>query len=374
MVNDDSSLSPVQQFVQGVNSAWIFDGSPGSIMILVLFVLIFIFGWIGLSRYYQKRIRIQDRWTELLNLSYQKGLSPNQIRVLKTFFFGLPFKLSHSLLEDWGAFKKLLAENLNRVTDISNELKVRLMDRLFLPGMDSDHPIEKSADLAIGESIGLEIDSRHYMGSVIEKKEKDLLVCIPNWGPPPGLAGKDSKLYAYRPEIGGYLFTGSILSTKKDCVYFRHSGQFESKVYFHLMVEKALSVKFTSWPQVDESASFAVDPKAVDDVGKSIPILKKNLIVYGHTYKVSDRALSFSFKTDTDFDTYQENEQIVWEMTLLMPDNSTLICRGKIMNLEHQRGISGTFFYKFIDLSDTDREKIFHWIQANHPIKEKMTI
>ena len=371
-MSDDNSS--VQQFINGINSAWSTNIDISTFVLLLLFLFLLVFGWVILSNYYRKRLEIQNRWTELLNISYHKGLSPNQIRVLQKFFFDLPIKLSGVLLEDWGSFRRLLAEYLNTVTDISNELKVRLMDRLFLPGMDEVQPIEKTTDLMIGETIGLEIENKHYMGSVIEKKNKDLLVCIPNWGPPHGLQGKDTKLYAYRPEIGGFLFSGAILSTKKDCIYFRHSGSFESKVYYHLMVEQPLSVKFMSWPQVDESAGSAPDPKASDNGEVEIPLIKKNVVVYGQTFKISDRVLSFSFKSDADLQGYRDNEQIVWEMTLLMPDSSTFICRGKMINLDQQDGQSGIFFFRYIDLSDIDRDKLMHWIQANHPVKEKMNI
>lgn len=333
------------------------------LLLLLVFIVILLLIFFILKIDYRRQIRREKRWFNILHFANEKRLSPGQIAALRSFFFNLPTITQKSLLNNKGFFRSSLYNFLEHKIELSSELKVQLLEKLFTePGtQDNQLEIRTLRDLKEGELCSIEFKEEHHLGNIVEIEDLKLLFSIPEFVPKDDLTETSVKVYVYRPDIGGFLLFGKIINARKESIAFKHNGVIKMIRDYHLMAFLEFSIKIMSWPIFSEKEITL----GFNKISK-----KKNIVLHGVSEKISDRGLTFNFVNEEDKKAFKKSSVTTWEIHLALIDGYEFICRGKI--LAPSESSSRHFIFKYVDASEEARKHLFMLIKMNNPVRENL--
>lgn len=333
-------------------------------------------------RHYSKSSARQNNWVTIYTYAQKKGLSLEEMQVLRAFKNSLSNSEIHSIIESKRRFYSLLFDYLHKNKANEPELVVRMLDKLF-PNPSTRIEIKQLKDLRIGEVCSLDFDNNHHLSKVVKIEDATLLLSVDNWHPSAEQRSKSALLYFYRPGIGGFDLHGTILKTGNGGILFGFNGDIDMKDEQHLMSLLELAVTLKPWPEYDEEklnvsketntspASNEEEPNSEEnnttEPAQDEPPKKEQKVMQGVSKKISDRAIEFRV-TRRPLGMVIE-KQDVWELSTTLPDGYKFICRGKLISSPKGNDL---YIFRFIDASENARRVLFSVIRENNPKREKI--
>jgi len=331
------------------------------------FVVVFVlFGVLSgiiviLRFYYRVQAKKDACWYILHNRAQRSNFSLEEINLLRSFFLSLNRKEAEKILSGKGIFYTLLNHYLNAQKSVSDRLRVRVLDKLFLPPNDGDE-IRSIYDLREGEVCGVEWENENFLGRVVGVKDESILLSF--------FEGRKymqktlpAKLYFYRPRSDGYIFHGHLKESSADSGVFFLDGEIEPADETHLMADIELPIRLLPWPYekaevTDSEARFEKNEK------------EQPLVVRGISEKISDRALTFHLEEGSEVENILTDNFRFWELHLSLPENFQFVCRGKIKLSSSGKG---SYIFRYLDLTENSRKVIFSLIKAGDYSKERFS-
>ncbi len=321
-----------------------------SLWYLVYFLLAVVLGLIYLQWRLRRKRASEALSNRFMQIVLNRGLTKAQHQLTQQFFSQLKSAEQEEILGSQRAFARRLQQYLVAHPNITGNDRVEIFDKV-LPGATSRIEVKDVSDLREGELCALDIGKKSYLATMIRKKEDQVLLTLSD---KISLTPSAAHLYAYRPQLGGYLIPGSILKVNGPSVIFKHEGPIEFRGDQHLMTVASLTFSIARWPhpELDETDESDVSDEKAPTVD----------IFTGTTDRISDRAISMRF--DSAPPQWVLKRQEFWEMTLELPDNP-LVCRIRINPYR-----AGMWLMRPVDLDGAERNRLFAFIAAHEPVRE----
>lgn len=319
-----------------------------SLWYLVYFLLAAVLGLLFLQWRLRRKHASEALSNRFMQIVLNRGLTKSQHQLTLQFFAGLKAVEQEEVLSSQRSFARRLQHYLAAHPNITGNDRVEIFDKV-LPGATSRIEVKEVADLREGELCAVDINKKSYLATIMKKKDNQvLLTLIDRVALNPAVA----QLYAYRPQLGGYLIPGSILKVNGLSIIFKHEGQIEFRGDQHLMTVASLAFSLSRWPhpELDEPDETADEKAPLVDV------------FTGTTDRISDRAISMRF--DSEPPAWILKRQEFWELNLELPD-SPLVCRIRITAYR-----SGMWLMRPVDLDGAERNRLFAFISAHEPVRE----
>lgn len=315
----------------------------GIVFFYVSFIAIFFF----LKKYYKFQAKEEANWHILLAYLNRHNLITKEIAVVKEFFDEQIPDIQSEIIISRSRFKRMLYNHLKNHDQISAETRVNIMEKVF-PHRENQGEVHSIYDLAVGETCAVEIDSEHYLGTILKVEGDELIARVEGLEQKDADTGIPIELYVFRPFSGGYLLYGMLKSFEGDSIVFSFGGTVEEKGNMHMMAELVTDIGFSPWPAPRQGAQEKIT---------------------GKTYKISDRAIVFQAKSKEDADFYVRRTDL-WVGKCTLPSGFTFSCRGTVAASE---GYENMFVFKFLDIQEQARKIIFTEIQSHSPVREKIS-
>lgn len=351
------------------------------LIILIFFVLLFVLIFYIIHLIYKKRLQKETSWLHVLNFALKNDLSFDEILILKSFFNFLSSKKNLNLIYEKQKFYRTLFIYLEKQKNLSSEIKVKLLDKLFEENnKEVQSRIKSLKDIYLGEICNINFLNEHHLGRVlaIDIEKKEILIRIPRFNTEYIEKGINASLYIYRQNIGGFTISGNIKKFGDEYIEFNHDGsEIIMNREYYLMTDKKIIFELIPWPRIKENE--------IEELKKTYPLYsppgnnnkvtieKPDVnIVNGITEKISERAIGFYFKDKNDIDNYKIAPKNIWEINLQLPDNFLFTCRGRIIapHLIHIARDPDLYFFRYIDLTEEMHNKLFNYIKENNPKRE----
>ena len=302
--------------------------------------------------YLQWRLRHKRKLDALSNRFMQvilnRGLTKAQHALAQQFFQELKPAEQDEALSSQRALARRLQNYLASHAGITGNDRVEIFDKI-LPGATSRIEIKDTADLREGEMCAVDIGKKSHLATVMKKKDDQVLLTLFD---KVALAPGEAHIYAYRPQLGGYLIPGSILKVNGLSVVFKHEGAIEFRGDQHLMTVVPLGFSVTAWPHPELDVT---EPKE----GEARPIAE---IFSGTTERTSDRAISVRFANEPP--PWVMKRQEFWELSLGLPEKP-LECRVRITDYR-----AGMWLLRPVDLDGAERQRLYRFIAEHEPVRE----
>ncbi|MCX7632776.1 MAG: hypothetical protein N2Z22_05525, partial [Turneriella sp.] len=282
------------------------DFDPRTLPYFFAFLAAVVIGFLFLHWRARRKAEKEALSNRFMQIVLHHNLSKKQYQAVLQFFRQLKEAQQNEILLSQKAFAQHLHDYLEKQPELSAADRVEIFDKLF-PQSSGKIEIRSVADLRSGEFCALDWENRSCLATVLKVKgENQVLLSTHD---PISLPVGDARLYAYRPELGGFLLSGRILRTGRGSAIFEHSGAIEFRGDQHLMATVTLPVVLEKWPKMPMEK--ANEPAAED----AVPT-----VYYGETERISDRALTLRLKQAPT--TRELNQQDFWELTLSLPEKA----------------------------------------------------
>ncbi len=319
-----------------------------SVWYLVYFLAAVVVGLIFLQWRLQHKRALWALSNRFMQVILNRGLTKGQHATTERFFSELKPAEQEEVLASQRALARRLQAYLASHAGISANDRVEIFDKV-LPGATSRIEIKEIDDLREGELCAVDIGTKSYLATVLKKKENQLLLTlIDKINLTPGAA----HIYAYRPQLGGYLISGSILKVNGPSVIFKHEGPIEFRGDQHLMTMLPLGFSITAWPHPELDV-------AEIDAGEPAPAPE---FFSGMTDRTSDRAISAKFQNEPP--PWVMKRQEFWELTLELPEKP-IQCRIRITAYR-----PGMWLLRPVDLDGAERQRLYRFIAEHEPVRE----
>jgi len=377
------------------NRLWIWpEASYINLVYAILIIAVGFIGYLIVNIFFMAGKTKERNWSVIEAFARRNKLSGKEIKILKIFFEQLPVTSQESLdfAFEKAEFKNQLHRFLLKFPDLDAEWKVRIIDKLF-PRKDHLIEIKSLYDLYEGENCGLEVNDIHYLVRIVKKTQKELLLSATEWIPDAKLVNQAVKLYAYRPDIGGFLLSGTIRAIVKSGMIFTHDGKVEQKGDSHLMTVMEIPVELSSWTMKREKIVIEKEEKPVikkalpqeqefidlDEIEENKPVEENvpdepdekiiesrvDVKLDAITDRISDRALLFSISRGMPSELWKHE---VWELKMVLPGDREFKCRGNIIKTSS----SNKYIFKYIDATGEMQKNLFQMIKENNPVRERL--
>jgi hypothetical protein len=285
-----------------------------------------------------------------MQIVMRRSLTRVQTNAVNDFFAGLSYDQQNEILLSQKACAHYLHQYLEKHTGISAADRVEIFDKL-LPNAVSQIEIRSVADLRISEHCGVDIQNKSYLMTIL--KIRDNQVLLSSHERLPLAVPQKAHLYAYRPNLGGFLLDGEVIKSNGQSVIFQHTGGIDFRGDQHLMTQVALGFRLERWPHPDAD----VDEGNPDETTEGMDAFP------GMTEKISDRAVIVRFHVAPP--EWIIKRQDYWELTLDLPEKP-LVCRVKLIPYKtHQH-----WMLRPVDLESGERNRLYNFIAANEPTRE----
>ncbi len=315
---------------------------------LVYFLLTVIGGLLFLQWRLRRRAEKNALSNRFMQIMLHRNLTKRQYRAVNQFFHSLKEAEQNEILLS----QKALAHHLHQFLRLHEEIpandRVEIFDKV-LPGMTSQIEIKTVADLRPGEPCAVDVNHTSHLATILKTKDNQVLISLTEKIVlPPGPA----NLYAYRPNLGGFLLGGAITRVSGMSAIFRHEGPIEFRGDQHLMAMVNLALRLEPWPRPEVEADLeAAEPQ------------EESPSVLAETERLSDRALAIRFLETPPPLVLKRQEY--WEMTLELP-GEPLICRVRITPYKPPE----LWLVRPVDLDDMGRRRLYKFISENKPVRE----
>lgn len=319
-----------------------------SVWYLVYFLAAVVLGLIFLQWRLQRKRALWALSNRFMQVILNRGLTKAQHAITERFFQELKPAEQEEVLTSQRALARRLQEFLGAHPAISGNDRVEIFDKI-LPGATSRIEIKDIDDLREGELCAIDVGRQSHLATAMKKKDGQvLLTLIDKIVLRPG----EAQLYAYRPQLGGYLIPGGILKVNGPSVIFKHEGAIEFRGDQHLMTIVPLGFSITAWPhpELDVTESAESEPPPVPEVFS------------GMTDRTSDRAISVKFQNEPP--PWIMKRQEFWELTLELPEKP-IECRIRITPYR-----AGMWLLRPVDLDGAERQRLYRFIAEHEPVRE----
>ncbi len=350
----------------------------------ILLVLFTVFGLLYFYRY--SRNRLNRLWESFLSYALKKGVDPEEIKILRTFFSRLNDAHKEEVIFNHHTLHTLLFRFLNENRPGDWRDRVELMDKLF-QSEPTPIPIRQLEDLNPGEVCSIQLGEEHFLVTVIQEREDGVLLSLPRGKLSTRIQGSDTRLYAYHSHKGAYLIPVQISALWKNALLVKQNGTIEFRSEEHLVSQLEMQVEIHPWPLVPPGEGKQKEGgKETPDTSPPSPEVfleeqekrkeepyrfeiassKEKLIpLYGKSIKVSDRALLLEL--EEDYTHLYNRRQEIWEIHLTPPEGERPItCRGSLFPAPGQYN---KYIFKFIDLPERDRDLLFELLRKHRPMR-----
>jgi hypothetical protein len=325
---------------------------PGFDSSTLPYLVYFLLTVIGGLLFLQWRLRRQAEKNALSNRFMQimlhRNLTKRQYSAVNEFFHSLKEAQQNEILLSQKALAHYLHQFLRQHKTLKASDKVEVFDKI-LPGMTSQIEVKTVEDLRTGEPCAIDIGQTSYLATILKTKDNQVLVSLAEkivlrLGP--------AKLYAYRPNLGGFLLSGAITRVNGMSAIFKHEGAIEFRGDQHLMSVVTLRLRLEPWPKPEVEADL--EP---GETPAETPYL------LAETERLSDRALAIRF-IERPPDLILKRQEF-WEMTLELP-GEPLICRVRIAAYKPPE----LWLARPVDLDEQGRRRLYKFISENKPVRE----
>jgi hypothetical protein len=325
------------------------DFDAASVWYLVYFLAALVLGLLFLQWRLRKKHQREALSNHFMQILMRRDLTKQQLKIANNFFDSLTVLQQGEIFLSQKNFAHHLHSYLQTHATISAHDRTEIFDKMF-PNSVSQIEIKAVSDLRAGELCAIDTATKSSLGTILKIKEDMLLAS--SGEPLETTVGAKIQIYAYRPNLGGFLLSGEVLKTDGRSLVFKHSGGIEFKGDQHLMCFASLAFKIERWPHPD----IDVDMQPADD--------KQDLDAFhGLTEKISDRAMVIRFSVAPP--EWALKRQDFWEITLDLPEKP-LVCRVRILaDKIHQ-----TWLARPVDLDQAERNRLYKFIAANNPMRE----
>lgn len=323
-----------------------FDSS--TVPYLVYFLLSVIGGLLFLQWRLRRRAEKDALSNRFMQVMMHRSLTKRQYAAVNTFFRGLKEAQQNEILLS----QKALAHHLHQFLRVNEKIpandRVEIFDKI-LPGMTSQIEVKTTDDLRSGEPCAIDVDHTSHLATILKTRDNQVLLSLAEKivlpvGP--------AKLYAYRPNLGGFLLRGAISKVDGMSAIFRHEGEIEFKGDQHLMSIIDLPLKVEPWPKAEIGADLEPGEPAAEEQ-----------YLRAETERVSDRAMAVHFLEMPPEIVIRRQE--FWEMTLELP-GEPLVCRVRITPYRPP----DFWLVRPVDLDDVGRRRLYRFISENKPVRE----
>ena len=302
------------------------------------------------------RVHVRNRLHSLLYrfdaYLIRRGLKKNQREIALAFFQHLTEHEKTEIFISGKFFAERLHQYLEAQAQISANERVEIFDKFF-PNLASKTEIRALPDLREGEICAIDQETRSFLGTFMRSKNNQALI---SFRQKHVLKEGEAKLYAYRPNLGGFLLSGKILKQNTQGLIFEHDGKIEFKGDQHLMCLLDMQVRFLPWPPPELK---------LDDAGEEV---KHDTNDYsGAISRLSDRAFAFEFHNSIPGWILRRQE--LWSVTLKLDDKEVEI-RGKIIQPKPGKNY---YYFKFTDVDQLARTHIYEFITQHNPVREQFS-
>ena len=323
-------------------------GFDASTLPYLVYFLLFI---IGMMLFLQWRLRRENQKNALSNRFMQvvmhRGLTKNQLQWANDFFKNLKEAQQNEILLSQKSLAHYLHQYLRQHEMITANDRVEIFDKV-LPGMTSQIEIKSVSDLRPGEPCAIDVNKKSHLASILKIKDDQMLLSLTE---KILLPLGDAKIYAYRPQLGGFLLSGKITKVNGPSLIFRHDGPIEFRGDQHLMSIIEVRVKLERWPHPEMNVESAEpDPEKAPEY------------FYAETQRISDRAMSIRFTEPPP--PWVLRKQEYWEMTLELEEPIT--CRVRVNPYRPPE----LWLMRPVDMSETDRARLYKFISTHEPQRE----
>jgi len=323
-----------------------FDSS--TLPYLVYFLLAVIGGLLFLQWRLRRRAEKNALSNRFMQIMLHRNLTKRQYRAVNLFFQSLKEAEQNEILLS----QKALAHHLHQFLRVHEQIpandRVEIFDKI-LPGMTSQIEIKTVDDLRTGEPCAVDIDHTSHLATILKTKDNQVLVSLTEkivlpLGP--------AKLYAYRPNLGGFLLSGAISKVNGMSAIFKQEGPIEFRGDQHLMSIVNVALKLEPWPKPEVEADLEPGEPSVES-----PYL------LAETERLSDRALAIRFLETPPALILKRQE--FWEMTLELP-SEPLVCRVRVTPYKPPE----YWLVRPVDMDDLGRRRLYRFISENKPVRE----
>lgn len=341
------------------------------IIIFAVFFILYIY-----NLFYKNRMQRKNYWLYVLNFALQNDLSNDEISILKSFFDSLSYKNDLTLLYNRKKFYKSLFNYLEKQENISSEIKVKLLDKLFESNNKPKFSIIESLnDINQRELCNINFGEDHHLGRILAIENYDILIRIPKFISYNKKEGIKASIYIYRQYLGGFTIRGKIREFGEEHIEFKYDG---SEILmdrdYNLMINKKISFELIPWPKIKLNKINELKKiyRLYSPEVKTIEKIRDDNNVYGISEKISERAIGFHFSDKEDLENYKRAIKNIWEINIKISENFTFNCRGKIIKppITQTDKKSDLYFFRYIDISEEMHNKLFDFIKENEPKKE----
>ena len=353
----------LEQFLAQEMKFWP-DSTVGDLSYLPWLLLVLLLFGTSVYLFYRLRLNRDSLWRSFLSHGLKRGLDPEEIKLLRLFYDSLEPGEREKVFFDRSVFYKKLFTFLSGQGVGPWKDRVELMEKLFLHPASHNKLVDLQG-LYHGEVISLDLVGRHRLASVLRVHEDRALVYLRHGENPESLKGLELQLYAYRPGLGGFEARVQITSASSKNLLLVRKSDFEFRSEQHLVGEIDVPISFWPVPTGTELAEMEKE-KSEDQTGAEPHIWDRPLT--GHTVKISDRAMIIEL--DEKSNPLFSRKRDLWESVLTLPgDHSSLEMRGRLVP---QPGIHYRFLFKYSDITDEQRARIFKAVSESKPNRQSI--
>ncbi|MCB1190669.1 MAG: hypothetical protein H7A23_23175 [Leptospiraceae bacterium] len=339
--------------------------STGSFFFSFFLVILIVVSIVVIMLFLSKRVQKRKSWESIYQFASTHHLNNEELLVLRVFYDSLLFPQQIDLTKNKKVFKNALIDYLQQKKGGISKEVIIFLDKLFIPSSISNRKVEEVNDLYIGEICSFEQEGEPFLCTVMEKRGDEILLSGKKITSNKIKINKPSKIYVFRPEIGGFLLEGITKEVRESSLTFKFFGETEFKGHEHLMISYKLKILLTAWPE-PYYADDILNKKNTKPISESKKTTVEPFILEGTTSKVADRGVLFVVSEDASQDVI--TNQKLWEAELTINPNFVIRCKGKVVRSLKDNSL----LFKFIDIKDNDREELYEFIKEFGGVREEL--
>ncbi|MBW7859163.1 MAG: hypothetical protein H3C43_12920 [Leptonema sp. (in: Bacteria)] len=342
--------------------------------------ILLLFGLAALAYFYNYRKGEKERiWLQFVNRSLQLGMTYPEIEQVKPLYTELTrigkskTILQAALLRPY--LLKYFAIKSKGQSDVRKD--VHIFRRLAF-SKHTEELLERK-ELDLGEPVSLESqkDNSAVFGQIIKVLPDVIELHVRAKLPDQFIAGFSVQMYLYRPESGGYLLAGQIVSIVDKTITVKTNFQFVHSDERHFMADLSmraeLCINVVPLIRLKELAPLTAAPKDEEKLANKAEIkwrkLNPNLGQFeAQTIRISDRGVVLYVDETKHVRVDKNFLNLAFLLTFDFIDGQPLEVTGHLLSM----GRRGYYLFRFGELSTESRSRINQAVKANNPQKERL--
>lgn len=340
--------------------------------------ILLLFGLAAIAYFYNYRKGEKERiWLKFVNSSLQLGLTYPEIEQVKPLYNELSRIGKGKVILQVALLRPYLLKYFSIKSKGQKEVRKDVHTFRRLAFAKHTDELLQSKELDLGEPVSLESqkDGSAVFGQIIRVLPDVIELHVRAKLPELFIANFPVQMYFYRPESGGYLLGGHIVSIVDKAVTIKTNYQFVHADERHFMADLSmkaqLCINVVPLIRLKELA-----PLNTESLEKEKALTNKAEIKWrklnpnlgqfeAKTIRISDRGVVLE-TTDLRIDKSYLN--LAFLLTLDFIDGEPLEVTGHLLSM----GRRGYYLFRFGELSQEARFRINEAVKTNNPQKEKL--